>query len=188
MTETIIERVEELIKMGLTEEVLKEFMINQSKAERVGDAMGETKDTTVHHPNHYTNGKFETIEVIEEIVKNYSDPHVGYCVGNTQKYIARAPFKHDSPLEDLKKARKYLDFAIDRLERLEAEDGANPEDFIFNGADVDGDEDTFVNLNEDDKSINECVRCDGYVTERELANGVNICVYCALRIVEEHLQ
>jgi hypothetical protein len=72
----------------------------------------------VNHPNHYTTGKFETIEIIEAVTSGYEDPFVSYNVGNTQKYIARAPFK-GKQLEDLKKARKYLDFAIDHLVKNE---------------------------------------------------------------------
>jgi len=69
----------------------------------------------VEHPNHYTQGRFETIEVIEEITQGYSDGYVAYCVGNALKYLARAPHKHAEPTEDLRKAAKYLEFAIGRL-------------------------------------------------------------------------
>lgn len=69
----------------------------------------------VEHPSHYTNGKFEVIEVIEEFTQGYK-PYEAYCVGNVIKYVARAPHKHETPLEDLKKARQYLDFAIKRIE------------------------------------------------------------------------
>lgn len=81
-----------------------------------GDAV---EQDYVNSPSHYQNAKFETIEVIEEITKGYNDGFVGMCVGNTQKYIARAPFKHASPLEDLRKAERYLRFAIDYLEAKE---------------------------------------------------------------------
>jgi hypothetical protein len=70
----------------------------------------------VNSPNHYTSGKFETIEIIKEVTKSYEDGFVAYCVGNSIKYLSRAPFKHaDGGSEDLRKARKYLDFAIERL-------------------------------------------------------------------------
>lgn len=69
----------------------------------------------VNHPNHYTQGRFETIEIIEEVTQGYSDGYVSYCVGNALKYLARAPFKHESPAEDIAKARAYLDFALKRL-------------------------------------------------------------------------
>lgn len=73
----------------------------------------------VEHPSHYTRGKFETIEVIEEITAGYSDGFVAYNVGNALKYLARAPYKHDDGgLEDVKKAAKYLEFAIKRISEI----------------------------------------------------------------------
>lgn len=70
----------------------------------------------VNSPNHYTQGKFETIEIIEQITSGYDDGFTAHCIGTATKYIARAPFKHDTPLEDLRKAAKYLEFAIERLD------------------------------------------------------------------------
>lgn len=72
----------------------------------------EPESDAVNHPSHYTSGKFETIEVIEEITKNYGDGYQAYCVGNALKYLSRAPFKHDTPDEDIRKATKYLQFAL----------------------------------------------------------------------------
>src|SRR5690554_4858248 len=77
------------------------------------------KEDAVNHPNHYTQGRFETIEIIEEITQGYEDGYVAYCVGNALKYLARAPFKHGEPTEDLRKAAKYLEFAIGRLTQNE---------------------------------------------------------------------
>lgn len=70
----------------------------------------------VNSPNHYTQGRFETIEIIEEITQGYSDGYVAYCVGNALKYLARAPFKHGEPTEDIGKAAKYIEFALARLQ------------------------------------------------------------------------
>ena len=74
-----------------------------------------TSSDMVEHPSHYTSGKFEVIEIINEVTKGYDDSFVGYCIGNTQKYIARAPHK-GKLVEDLRKAAKYLEFAIEHLE------------------------------------------------------------------------
>jgi hypothetical protein len=63
----------------------------------------------VNHPAHYNAGKLEPIEVIE-------DWKLGFSLGNAVKYIARAPYK-GSELEDLKKARWYIDRHIQQLER-----------------------------------------------------------------------
>lgn len=63
----------------------------------------------VNHPAHYTYGKIETIDFIE-------DKKLGFCLGNVVKYVTRAGHKLDA-LEDLKKARWYLDREIARLEK-----------------------------------------------------------------------
>lgn len=64
----------------------------------------------VNHPNHYNMGKVEAIDVIE-------DWNLGFCLGNTVKYIARAGHKDpNAKIEDLKKARWYLDRYIQTLE------------------------------------------------------------------------
>lgn len=68
----------------------------------------EDKDKVVNHPRHYNFGTIEVIDVIE-------DWNLGFHLGNTIKYIARAPHK-GSELEDLKKARWYLDRKIRNLE------------------------------------------------------------------------
>lgn len=64
----------------------------------------------VNHPSHYTKGRLEVIEVIE-------DWQLGFHEGNVVKYVARAAHK-GSRLTDLKKARWYLDRLIASLERL----------------------------------------------------------------------
>lgn len=77
-----------------------------------------TEPDAVEHPSHYNQGRFETIEVIEEFTKGYENGFVAHCVGTATKYISRAPYKHDDGgLEDLKKARQYLTFAIEHMER-----------------------------------------------------------------------
>lgn len=66
----------------------------------------------IDHPSHYTNGAVEVIDAIEAW-------SLGFHLGNVVKYVARARLK-GSELEDLKKARWYLDRAICRRERLQA--------------------------------------------------------------------
>lgn len=71
----------------------------------------------VNHPPHYNSGKFETIDVIEDILNGYEGfAFVAHCLGTTIKYIYRGPFK-GKMLEDLKKARFYLDKSIEWLEK-----------------------------------------------------------------------
>jgi hypothetical protein len=60
----------------------------------------------VNHPAHYggADNAYEAIKVIEAW-------ELGFCLGNTVKYISRAE-KKGAALEDLKKARWYLDREI----------------------------------------------------------------------------
>ena len=68
---------------------------------------GTIKHDAVNHPSHYTRGKIEVIDFIE-------DQQLPYHLGNVIKYIARAGYKGDK-LEDLKKARWYLDRYINEV-------------------------------------------------------------------------
>ena len=68
------------------------------------------KNASVHHPSHYGGDTtYEAIKVIEAW-------RLDFCLGNAVKYIARAGKKSDDPIEDLKKARWYLDRKISNLE------------------------------------------------------------------------
>jgi Protein of unknwon function (DUF3310) len=61
---------------------------------------------SVNSPDHYNRFGVEVIQITE---------HLNFCRGNIVKYVARAEFKGNE-LEDLKKARWYLDREIARLE------------------------------------------------------------------------
>lgn len=64
----------------------------------------------VDHPAHYNKhpSGVECIQVVE---------HMSFNLGNAVKYIWRADEKHESPIEDLKKAAWYIQREIERLER-----------------------------------------------------------------------
>ena len=69
----------------------------------------------VDKPNHYTFGKFECIDVIEELSKqNNLQGAEGFLYGNILKYLWR--YKHKNGIEDLQKARWYLDRLISNTE------------------------------------------------------------------------
>lgn len=68
---------------------------------------------TVNHPAHYTQGKVEVIEFIEQVTKDYN-ANVAYHIGNAIKYIARSPHKNGK--EDIAKAKWYLERAFERWE------------------------------------------------------------------------
>ena len=65
----------------------------------------------VNHPSHYTSGKIEVMDFIE-------DKQLNFARGNVIKYVARAGKKDpNKELEDLKKAMWYLNREIERLEK-----------------------------------------------------------------------
>jgi len=78
-----------------------------NRAHTPGDSLHDLEDP-ISRPSHYTFGHIEVIDAIE-------DWQLGFHLGNVVKYVARAGRK-GSKLEDLKKARWYLDREIARLE------------------------------------------------------------------------
>ncbi len=62
----------------------------------------------VNHPPHYTRAGYECAEVVIAL-------GLSYCLGNVLKYVWRCGHKADA-LQDLKKARWYLDREIRRRE------------------------------------------------------------------------
>lgn len=61
----------------------------------------------VNRPKHYTGhpSGVECIQITE---------HMGFNLGNAVKYIWRADLKHNTPIQDLEKARWYIDREIKR--------------------------------------------------------------------------
>jgi len=68
----------------------------------------------VNSPSHYTKGRVEAIEIIEDVVAGAPDPVAGYLVGQALKYLLRAWHKEDA-VQDLQKAAWYLSRAIAKL-------------------------------------------------------------------------
>ena len=69
--------------------------------------MGKEK---VNHPDHYNSGQYEVVDVIDDA--GFGE---GFCLGNALKYILRAKHK-ENYVEDLKKAKWYLEYVIERAE------------------------------------------------------------------------
>ncbi len=83
------------------------------------DAFNEQKtwkkpavEDNINSPQHYTKGKYEVIDVIE-------DWNLNFRLANAVKYIARHEHK-GKPEEDLKKALWYLQREIDSYGKLDA--------------------------------------------------------------------
>ena len=81
--------------------------------------MDDEKKEMVNHPDHYGGDTvYEAIKVIEAW-------NLGFCLGSCLKYISRAGKKvfqdgkhrRELHLEDLRKARFYLDREISNLEK-----------------------------------------------------------------------
>lgn len=68
-------------------------------------------DDPVAHPKHYCVGKIEVLDFI-------LDQQLPYLPGNIVKYLCRYRWK-GKPVQDLKKARFYLDRLIKETEREE---------------------------------------------------------------------
>lgn len=66
------------------------------------------KEEAVNNPAHYTFGQIEVVDAI-------LDWKLNFPLGNVIKYVARADHKGNA-IEDLKKARKYLDIEIKHRE------------------------------------------------------------------------
>jgi len=72
--------------------------------------MSKEKKDIINHPEHYTQG-IETIDYIRSW-------KMDYVRGNIIKYITRYPYK-GTALEDLKKAKWYLEYLIKGIEDAE---------------------------------------------------------------------
>ena len=81
----------------------------------------------VNHPDHYKTGKYECIEVMKEI---FGEEKVqDFCKMNAFKYIWRADRKNG--IEDLNKAKWYLDTLLLGEKDWEEEDEDQESDELF---------------------------------------------------------
>lgn len=92
-----------------------EYVIPRATLERAGITFPPAADA-VAHPSHYTShpSGIETIQITK---------HESFLRGNILKYVLRAPYKNRE-VEDLRKARQYLDWEIARAEGKEESNGA----------------------------------------------------------------
>lgn len=70
-----------------------------------------SEDDPVNHLSHYTDGKFDVINYIE-------DKDLGFCLGNAIKYISRAGKKDQrKEVENLLKAIWYISRKIEQISK-----------------------------------------------------------------------
>lgn len=88
----------------------------RKKTERMTpDQQKKHENDPVNYPSHYTDGKIEVIEYIE-------DKKLGFCLGNAVKYISRAGKKDpEKEIEDLEKAEWYIKRRIEELKKEKGE-------------------------------------------------------------------
>ena len=83
-------------------------------SDKVTDNVSENVSENVNSPSDYCKGGLECIEAIRAACEGL-DGVEAYYAGNVIKYVWR--FKCKNGVEDLKKARKYLDWLIEQEEK-----------------------------------------------------------------------
>lgn len=83
------------------------------------------------NPNHYRVGNFETIDLIQEVVKDFGS----VCQANILKYGIRVNKKHDEPKDDIKKIIRYCEFWLNDLDGLKASEKRSEEIAVFDKLD-----------------------------------------------------
>ena len=71
----------------------------------------------VNHPSHYNTKSMECKDVIK-VMSEGLEGNKAYCMGAAIKYLYRFENK-GKPIEDLKKAKTYIDMLIEELEGAE---------------------------------------------------------------------
>ena len=70
----------------------------------------------VNHPEHYTAGRYEAIDVIEDAVQHAPDPVLGALQWQALKYLLRMWGK-GNPAQDAAKAQWYIERLVAKLNR-----------------------------------------------------------------------
>jgi hypothetical protein len=122
-----------------------------------------TKDNI--NPNHYKIGNFETIDLIQDVVKDFGS----VCQANILKYGIRANKKHDEPQDDIKKIIRYCEFWLNDLDGLKASEKRSEEIAVFdklNDLLTDQEKDVI-----NDKNI-KCIMLDGAEVPEDIVKDV----------------
>lgn len=102
----------------LVENFNNRVIINNTNLKEIVKEKPKSEDTQKKYPSHYyINGK-NTIEIIMDIVKkNAKTIQEGIDLFNVLKYLIR--YRNKNKVDDLKKARDYLDWLIKEVEEQE---------------------------------------------------------------------
>jgi hypothetical protein len=69
----------------------------------------------VNHPSHYTTGRVEVIDIIEDAIGRAPTPVLGNCQGHVLRYVLRM-WDKDDPATNAAKALWYLKRLLKHLE------------------------------------------------------------------------
>ena len=103
------EEFEKQLKALLPQKLALEPLPKEDRAIKMPES---SKPDNVNHPKHYCKGGIECIQVIKAQLT--PEQNIGYLYGNVLKYMWRWPDKNG--LEDLRKAKHYLEWLIESLE------------------------------------------------------------------------
>lgn len=93
-------------------------IINNTNSEEIIREESKSEDTQKKYPSHYYINGRNTIEIIKDIVnKNAKTIQEGIDLFNVLKYLIR--YRNKNKVDDLKKARNYLDWLIKEVEEQE---------------------------------------------------------------------
>ena len=103
------EELEKQLKALLPKKLVLEPLPKEDRAIKMPES---SKPDNVNHPKHYCKGGVESIEFVKAAVSNLSG-FEAVCVANIIKYAWR--YKEKNGLEDVMKARKYLEWLIEEV-------------------------------------------------------------------------
>ena len=104
-----VEDLKEAVELG--------YHIKDSSGRRVYPDLVEegNKPDMVNTPKHYVGEQGLEVEtVLQNFIPRYEDSYVAHRVASALEYLLRAPLKNRE--EDMKKARKNIDQALEYLE------------------------------------------------------------------------
>jgi len=114
LTEKQLARIDVYRRQNLeATEPLSDHAVHDMMIEEGTEALhrrGEEEGDIINHPSHYTQGKIESIEYIEDCGHGES-----FCIGNALKYLTR--YQHKNGVEDLEKAVWYINRVISNIEK-----------------------------------------------------------------------
>ena len=104
------EEFEKQLKGLLPKQIALEPLPKKDRPIKMPDS---SKPDNVNHPKHYCKGGLECIQVIKAQLT--PEQNKGYLYGNVLKYMWRWPEKNG--IEDLRKAKHYLEWLIEEVEK-----------------------------------------------------------------------